>query len=180
MPQLIAAFLALCAVTLFGVLLVQIIQPKMGLLEQMAIGYLFGIGLFTFILFLLNLVRIPYAVVPASITLLTLISITAITVQLTQRPNWVELLKSKIKSLPNLKNLTSAEKVPFILLLILILIALVISAYWPVKDWDSIVLYDFRAKTFVQTGYMDAGIKLGYFFGYPLLTSGDGTQLWTF
>jgi hypothetical protein len=33
------------------------------------------------------------------------------------------------------------------------------------------VLYDFRAKIFAQTGSMQDAIARGYFFGYPLLTS---------
>lgn len=171
MFSLIIAFFALTAVMIFGVLLVQMILPKTQLLEQMALGYLIGFGLFTFVLFILNLVRVPYAALPATIILLVLLGLCALTIQITQHPNWKQLWREKKNSLPKIKRLTSDEKVLLAFLVTLTSITLIISAYWPVKDWDSIVLYDFRAKTFVETGYMDAGISLGYFFGYPLFTS---------
>ena len=53
----------------------------------------------------------------------------------------------------------------------LCLSALIQTVYWPIRYWDSLVLYDFRAKLFAQTGYMTEAINRGYFFGYPLLTS---------
>jgi hypothetical protein len=34
-----------------------------------------------------------------------------------------------------------------------------------------LALYDFRGKIFAQTGYMQAAISSGYFWGYPLMTS---------
>jgi hypothetical protein len=56
-------------------------------------------------------------------------------------------------------------------LCLLIAFPLLYGSYWPVTDWDSLVLYDYRALSFVNTGTMEQAISQGYFFGYPLLTS---------
>jgi 4-amino-4-deoxy-L-arabinose transferase-like glycosyltransferase len=46
------------------------------------------------------------------------------------------------------------------------------SLYSPVDDWDSIVLYDFRAKVLLnETYFRDVLHSWNYFWGYPLLTS---------
>ena len=43
--------------------------------------------------------------------------------------------------------------------------------FQPVVDWDSLVLYDFRAKVLVDTGLFDKAIEYGYFDGYPMHTT---------
>jgi hypothetical protein len=42
---------------------------------------------------------------------------------------------------------------------------------WPVSDWDSIALYDFRAILIQKVGNWVDGKKLGYFYHYPPFTS---------
>lgn len=42
---------------------------------------------------------------------------------------------------------------------------------WPVADWDSIALYDFRAILMKIVGTWADGKKLGYFYHYPPFTS---------
>lgn len=48
---------------------------------------------------------------------------------------------------------------------------LAMNIFWPVTDWDSLALYDFRAKVMVVTGSLASGKELEYFFQYPLFTS---------
>jgi len=56
--------------------------------------------------------------------------------------------------------------------------SLVHNLYWPVSDWDSLAVYDFRAKSFLLTGYMKDAINSGYFTAYPLYTSLSHTFLY--
>jgi hypothetical protein len=63
------------------------------------------------------------------------------------------------------------EKIGIGILIFLCVSAFIQNLYWPIRYWDSLVLYDFRAKVFAATGFMQPAISRGYFFGYPLLTS---------
>jgi hypothetical protein len=78
---------------------------------------------------------------------------------------WVELTTE------HLQKFSLPEKIGMGILMFLGVSALIQSVYWPIRFWDSLVLYDFRARLFAQTGFMQAAISQGYFFGYPLLTS---------
>lgn len=56
--------------------------------------------------------------------------------------------------------------------------AIIFSANWPVRDWDSIALYDFRAKVFAQglrmedlQNVMSSNYYYRYYFVYPYMTS---------
>lgn len=69
------------------------------------------------------------------------------------------------------KYLSILEKCVIYVIVLLFVFVVVQGFYWPVAGWDSIALYDFRAKVFSQTGYMWDAIERGYFFGYPLMTS---------
>ena len=68
-----------------------------------------------------------------------------------------------------------------ILIFVVILIglsAVIYSSNWPVRDWDSIAMYDFRAKVFESGSRIEDLEKVvqdryyyRYYFGYPYMTS---------
>lgn len=153
----------LIIIHLAGYLLMSSIDNKLSFLMKLSVGYLVSISLTTLFLFILNIVGIQYSqintlLVISFLSLLSLLIISLKGVRLV-RPNY-----NRIK-------MNLLEKRTFFIIAALALVTIIASAYWPITDWDSIVLYDYRAKSFANTGNMSEAISTGYFFGYPLLTS---------
>lgn len=136
--------------------------------ERIAASYTVSIAIYTFTLFVAYLAGLPFSTLHSILVLMALWLITEFL-------GWVINKKIKIqetsKSIIKSKNVSTWERVLFGILGIIGVVSVVTSFYWPVRDWDSLVLYDFRAKVFLHTGGMEDGIARGYFFGYPLLTS---------
>lgn len=143
-----------------------ILSLKMGLLERMSLSFLLGIGLSTFIVFLLAFVfNLNFS--PLN-TLIILISSNIIAFVVKYREIIIFL-----KSL-RFEKMTIKPKIAIFWGFILIIFAhtLLANSFWPVADWDAIALYDFRAKIFLfDTNLIHAASSNNYFMGYPLLTS---------
>jgi hypothetical protein len=137
-------------------------------LEKLSLSFLLGIGVFTFFWFLLNLIGIPYTLVSGFVLFLILIILTRGANKLIHKEKQKNV---KTIDIAYFKKMNVIEKVSLALIVFFFLSVLIGNIYWPVRHWDSLVLYDFRAKIFAQTGFMQAAIDRGYFFGYPLLTS---------
>lgn len=151
-----------------GFLLVNLIKNNLELSSKIALGYILGIGLATFISFILNMLGLAFG-------LTSTISILLISILLLITLNHNIIFDINIFKRIDLQNIitatTTTQKIAIALLIFLLSTSFISSIYWPVKDWDSIVIYDFRAKVFNETGYMNDAIERGYFFNYPLLTS---------
>jgi len=154
-------------IVLFGYGLANLLILKGELFEKICLGYILGIGIFTFVWFLLNLVKIPYTLLSGSVLLIIL----NIIVFILNRLKFGRYFGNVNLSFKYFMKLNTLEKVILGIIGFLCLSALIQNLYWPVMYWDSLVLYDFRAKLFADTGFMMAAITRGYFFGYPLLTS---------
>ena len=162
--MLIIPFLLL--LLFFGLLVTILLKVKAGLAERLSLSYLLGIGLFTFFVFVFDLLlNINYSI---NNTFSLLISLCAIL--------FVIKYKDTIEFFKNIK----FEKKPFKWQSILfwsfiglvIVYTLVVNLYWPVYDWDALALYDFRAKVFlIDNNFIHAAMSNGYFVQYPLLTS---------
>lgn len=152
---------------LFGYKLSKFFLPKADFVENVSLGFILSTGIFTFLWFLLNCLGIPFNLISG----LLMLSLLNILLFLADKI----FIKSKTKKndfhMQYFKDLSSFEKLLLILILFFMFSALLQTIYWPVRYWDSLVLYDFRAKIFAQSGFMFDAIKRGYFFGYPLLTS---------
>lgn len=61
----------------------------------------------------------------------------------------------------------------YLAILLLVLISLTFNWFWPVRDWDALTLYDFRAKvmTLSQDYSPLYGNELNYYLAYPFFTS---------
>jgi hypothetical protein len=143
----------------FGYELTGVFFRKSEALERLSLGFVLGIGLFTLIWFLLNLTGVAYSLLSGTILLLVLIVLL--------RP----FLKSPAWDIRYFKNMDLAEKILLIIIIGLFVSSFIGDLYFPVRHWDSLTLYDFRAKLFAETGFMTKAISNGAFFGYPLLTS---------
>jgi len=160
-------FIGFFLIFLFGYKLSWILLPRVEKLEQISLGYILGIGIFTFIWFLLNWMGIPYNLMNGLAILLSLNIILCVV----DRVFYKTREEKSIVELSFFKKLNMIEKFLLGIIVFLCISALVQNIYWPIRSWDSLVLYDFRAKIFAQTGFMQEAIAQGYFFSYPLLTS---------
>ncbi|MEM4326288.1 MAG: hypothetical protein QXU40_03225 [Candidatus Pacearchaeota archaeon] len=158
-------------IVLFGFLLVKLVAPNIRSLAGLGLGYLIGSGIFTLILFLGNLMGLPFRLSTSVTILISSILVLLLIRWIKYKYVFPKLTISIEKIIKKVKSISKIELLLILFILFLITNSLIANLFWPVKDWDSLVLYDFRAKTFVATGYMQDGISRGYFFGYPLYTS---------
>lgn len=166
---MIAFTLQFATLVIGGVLLAKVLLNLTHKLEIYFSGFLMNLGIFTFFWFVSNILDYPYTSVSSFFVLIILFLI-----YLT-----LFVLKYKTKSLSEFYRLfalktgrfNKIDKILIGLISFLFVSSLITNIYWPVKDWDSLALYDFRAIVFQQTGFMNEGIELGYFFQYPLFTS---------
>ncbi len=166
--MILASILSVLLIFVLGFSLANLILPKAEDLEKLSLSFILGIGVFTFFWFLLNLLGTPYTFSSG----LVLISLLILLTVLLNKAIHKGLKKSrKLIDWSYFKNMNTVEKVSIVLVFFFFTSALIENIYWPVRHWDSLVLYDFRAKIFAQTGFMQNAIDRGYFFGYPLLTS---------
>lgn len=176
--------LGLVGIITFGFLIADILLPRNHLLEKLSLGYLLGLGIFTFALFLANLTGLPYKLIPASLILL-LLNLTGLTVNLLSKQRQKESNFSFMQTLQkpwiwriSFKNITPLEAAFIGIIAFLLISSFISDIYWPVKTWDALAVYDFRAKSFLATGFMEDAIARGYFSKYPLLTSLSHTWLY--
>lgn len=151
---------------LFGLLLTYVLSSRLHSIERLGLAYLLGIGLLTYLMFLLYLIGFKFILINTLILLIVSVIILFILTR-----NRIKRWFSEIKKLFVVSKLLSTEKALLSLLVVLFIYSFVNNLYWPVADWDALAIYDFRAKVFAATGSMTEGINRGYFFGYPLLVS---------
>ncbi len=173
--MILASILSVLLIFVLGFSLSNLILPRTEGLERFSLSFVLGIGVFTFFWFLLNLVGVPYMFASGFVLFLILILLTWGANRLIHKGKQENV---KTVNIAYFKKMNVVEKVSLALIVFFFLSVLVGNIYWPVRHWDSLVLYDFRAKIFAQTGFMQSAIDRGYFFGYPLLTSLAHT--WTY
>jgi len=147
---------------------------KAHILERIAVGFLLGSGIFTFVLFLANWkLNIPFGL-KESILILFSLNLASFLL------NIFFAKKRKVKNIFNynfnfkegFENLNSLEKIIIGLVLFLFFSSLIRNLYWSVSDWDALALYDFRAKVFLtDKSLVHAALNNDYFVHYPLYTS---------
>jgi hypothetical protein len=158
--------LSITAIFLFGYLLSGLFLEEK--LERLSLSFILGLGVFTLCWFLLNLVGIPFTLF-SGLGLVTILSI--ILFGLSKLIHRKKEKKTEKSILAYFKNMDLTEKVFVAVVIFLFLSSILGDLYWPVRHWDSLTLYDFRARIFAEIGFMTKAISDGGFFGYPLLTS---------
>lgn len=170
--SIIILIFSFVAVSIVGFCIVNILSPTDGFWEKISLGFLVGMNFFTFILFLANWkFAVSYNLVNSIGLLIILLLIFLILNKLLgihSRRSRVNL-KLNFKSFIN--DLGSFKRISLLLLLTVTFSTFIYNFYWPVLDWDALAVYDFRAKTFLATGYMSDALSRGYFTGYPLFNS---------
>lgn len=151
----------------FGLEMTIILGMKINFPERLAISFLLGIGLSTYIVFLLALVLgVNFSLVNTFIILFSLCAV-CLTIKLKEIINFFKNIK--------LRKITIKPKTAVFwgFILIVFVYTLFVNSVWPITDWDSLALYDFRAKVFlVDTNLVHAARENYFYFAqYPLLTS---------
>lgn len=164
---MIISILFIVLITLgIGLPLVLLICPKINRVSAAGLSFPIGIGMFTLLMFFSNIVGIRFSLQNESLILLIfLIPIVFLL--------WKKIKKYFVDIFNDFEGLklSPVEKVMLGVLIFLVVTSFINTFYWPVHIWDSVVLYDFRAHVFAQTGFMKGAFIDNYYYGYPLLTS---------
>ncbi len=168
--------IAIVLTFLFGLSVSFLISKSLEYAERIGVSVLLGIGFQTYTIFLFYLAGFRFTLENTTGEVIGLTVLNIVILSLIGRLSLFtsflkELLRIRTHWFQWFKKLSSIEKVTILLVTFFVSCSFLIGIYWPVSGWDSLVLYDFRAVTFVHTGDMEDGIRRGYFFGYPLLTS---------
>lgn len=148
---------------------------KESFLEKIGLGFLIGFGITTIPLFVLTFfhIRLNPLIIFFELSVLVLLSFYLIG---TSRAKNKTFKKSITESI---KQLSEFEGFLIILILLTVLISFTINWYWPVTAWDSVTLYDFRARLYAEGGLLtdlfsnvDFNVEqLSYYYTYPPITS---------
>jgi hypothetical protein len=154
---------------LFGLLVSLLFLKQAHLLLRLGLSYLLGLGLTTIFMTFFLFQRFP---INASSLLLTLFFLDLLLFFWVHKGVFAFVRECQIFILK--RSLSIFEKTAVGFLIFLCFYAIVVSLYWPVKDWDAITLYDFRGKILAdiqgQKAFMNFQLD-GHYYGYPLLTS---------
>jgi hypothetical protein len=136
-------------------------------IERLALGFLVGLGFTTYFLFIMGIVSVALTNTNLIILLLVLILVLLILV----KPKLSKIIKtSGIK-------FTSPITILSLAIIMVFCVSIIQTIYWPPSSWDSIALYDFRAKAFTQTNSLASEVLTAipdlasYSYTYPFFTS---------
>ena len=149
--------------------------------ESLGLSYLLGMGCFTYLMFILNWLGLPFN----KMTGLSLIIVLTLIFSLLSFKKF-NLIKDLRQSRDRLKKYLALkgkfifwQKLMIVNLIFMLISVIVRASYWPVSNWDSIVLYDYLAKQFASKGFIDYGVESA-FLGYPFLISLSHAWLYLF
>jgi hypothetical protein len=167
-------FFVLCVFLTTGVVFSAVLGSQRKI-EQIALSFLVSSSIFTYDLFLLYdfwHVRFTATNLFWELFVYTLTAVVAN--WCLQKVSWRQTLRWTIAKIFEVKNLYKSDLTSFVLIVSIsfsVMFTLAQNIFWPIADWDSLALYDFRAKVFAMSGGMEDGIRRGYFLHYPLYTS---------
>lgn len=152
-----------------GLPLTLLIAPKHNPAGRLGLSYLLGIGIFTLLMYLTNLLGFKL------IFLNNILIFLALSVPLTLfearklKTFWKEAKQSIKNYHPDW-----VEKITLGAIAFLVISSFVSTLFWPVSGWDALTLYDFRGHVFAQSGFIKSALEtLGnsFYYSYPLLTT---------
>jgi hypothetical protein len=151
--------------------LVTVLMGVKNKVESLGLSYLFGSGLIT-LLFLANHFFLNIALGPLNFLLSVSVSLILLIILIIFYSKQKEIISfNPLLLKKNISSFNCFEKLILSFLILILGYTLLENYVWPVTTWDSLALYDFRARVMAEDGNMLAGVKLGYFFQYPPYTS---------
>lgn len=154
----------------FGLLLINLVSPRLSILEKVGLAWPVGMGIYTFLLFLIQL---PGLQLNSILVFTFLIFLNLILILIAGGKT-----KKFLTGLPKICQRQFPQLNIFSLSAAGVLIVLVGSAaarafFWPVTYWDALAHFDYRARLIAQFGNItQAAANVGFsFHPYPPLTS---------
>ncbi|KKU16942.1 MAG: hypothetical protein UX25_C0020G0008 [Candidatus Woesebacteria bacterium GW2011_GWC2_45_9] len=158
--------IGLLLVILFGYSLSRPFGNKFSVIEDLGLSYILGIGIFAWLMYSLS--GLGLKITLGNYLTILILLITLFYLVFGRRFN----IFAKLRKLLGGKVFEKREKILIGFIVILLVIAFVHAIYWPVNVWDSLVLYDFRAKVISEKGFfLQISRDFEYFAHYPPLTS---------
>lgn len=152
-----------------GLPLVLLLVPKHNIWGKLGLSYILGVGIFTLLIYISNLLGLK--IIALNIVLLFLALSVPLVISQYKKLNG---FRKEILDLARRRKLDFVDKLLLGGIAFFIISGFINTLYWPVFKWDSLTLYDFRAHVFIKTGFIiEALTSLGdrFYFAYPLLTS---------
>lgn len=148
-------------ITIFGILIVKNFIKDLNSALVIATGFLVGLGLFTFELFVSSWLGVRITNYSIWVSILLMMAITLA----------ITFFRKLGFSFTKIK-LSRFEILGISIISIVLLISFVMSIYYPITAWDALALYDFRAKVIAEAGYfVQISGMYNYFSHYPIHTS---------
>jgi len=164
--QLIFLFIL---ILLLGIQITIAIKLKATWYERLSLSFLLGIGISTFVLYLLaRFVNLNFSLTN-TFCVIGVLDLVLFWIKHHEIVDFFRNVKAR-----NTKRKIKPRQILFWGFIMLIFIyTLINNVMWPITDWDALALYDFRAKVLlVNTNFLDAAVKNHFYFAqYPLLTS---------
>lgn len=152
-----------------GLPLTLIIAPKHNAIGRIGLSYLLGIGFFTLVMFVTNILGLRLNLVH-TILIFVALSLPLILLSHKRFKEYCRGVKNAGKNF----DLDKLEKITLAGIFFVVVSSFINTLYWPVYIWDALTMYDFRAHVFIQTGFIVQSLQDiggGYYLGYPLFTS---------
>lgn len=146
-----------------------LIAPKHNIVGRLGLSYLLGMGIFTLLMFVTNLLGLKITLINNILLFLAVATPLVVIGRKRMKSFWKELRVSYKNFHPDL-----TEKAGIAAIAFFVISSFASTFYWPVYTWDALTLYDFRAHVFTQMGFIKSALSSldgGYYLSYPLLTS---------
>ena len=168
-------------VFILGYLVVLLVEQETRFLERIFLAFPIGMGLFTFLMFLINLTGVSLEAENLILTFFVTFSLLGLLIRVKR----IKIIPGELQR-PTSKTISFIKKfkINFFSLMILfgifaiVVRSLILNLVWPPETWDTISLYDFRALRFFETKSLASVIlttgsreEISYNYSYPFLTS---------
>jgi len=188
---MIMVFIGILMICLFGYLLTLLLRDGLAIGERVFLSFPLGIGLFTFLIFMLGQVGYRFNMASFSILLITLSLFFIILIRKKRKGTRALKIKrptyKKIFAWISQQGFAPIDILMLLAVLALVARSLILNLVWPPETWDTLSLYDFRAKRFYETENLAEDVltsgwreAISYNYSYPFLTSLSHTYVYVF
>jgi len=167
-----------------GLVISLLLNLEINGLERIALAYGLGCSLLTLGMFFLNVLGIEFSVINTIVLLSGILIISLVYLKRKNRFGYSSLRKLNLfQGKRKIRVPFSAfEKIMIALLVFFAVSNVIIALYWPVRNFDPVTTYDFRARVFAETKFIPEAVQRirysvflrGYadsVFPYPPMTS---------
>jgi hypothetical protein len=170
--------LCLGLVTCLGYLLVTGAwgASRLSLAERLALGYGLGLAISTYSMFVALWLRMPFSVFSTSMLLVSLVAGAGLLAAYRRRVSRVHCPSAGGttplgEQWPDRQLTRVVSTICLAGVFGLWLSALIVSAYWPIWNWDALAMFDYRGRVIAATKSLGFLTHEAYWGSFPLLTS---------